>query len=228
MIPSQLVKRYKKVIILIWLISLIPSFYLILSLQSREAPEQPVPSGSPLEFRLRKELGISLGQVNTFKSIVKSRGLANEKANATFLALSRNSELGSMVYTLRQVEATFNSKYKYPYVFLNDEPFSKEFKDAVQKVITSKAYFGLIPKEHWSAPEHMDKERLRQHLERQAAGGVPYGGVESYHNMCRFYSGFFYKHPLLASFDYYWRVSIHFVNSATDSLIFFSVDRARC
>lgn len=33
-----------------------------------------------------------------------------------------------------------------------------------------------------------------------------YGGRESYHHMCRYFSGFFYKHPLLKEFDYYWRM----------------------
>jgi mannosyltransferase len=30
--------------------------------------------------------------------------------------------------------------------------------------------------------------------------------MESYHHMCRFYSGFFYKHELLQKYDWYWRV----------------------
>lgn len=35
---------------------------------------------------------------------------------------------------------------------------------------------------------------------------VIYGSSVSYRNMCRFNSGFFYRHPLLADYDYYWRV----------------------
>ncbi len=31
-------------------------------------------------------------------------------------------------------------------------------------------------------------------------------GRESYHHMCRYYSGFFHLHPLLQEFDYYWRM----------------------
>jgi alpha 1,2-mannosyltransferase len=36
--------------------------------------------------------------------------------------------------------------------------------------------------------------------------GIVYGGSESYRFMCRYFSGFFYRHPLLQPFDYYWRV----------------------
>ena len=36
--------------------------------------------------------------------------------------------------------------------------------------------------------------------------GVGKGWMLSYRNMCRWNSGFFYKHPRLAEFDFYWRV----------------------
>jgi alpha 1,2-mannosyltransferase len=53
------------------------------------------------------------------------------KANATFLILVRNRELDSVLSSISQLEDTFNRKYGYPYVFLNDEPFTDEFKELV-------------------------------------------------------------------------------------------------
>lgn len=47
-------------------------------------------------------------------------------------------------------------------------------------------------------PDWMDKNAARQAMADQAEGGIQYGGMESYHNMCRFYSGPFAMHPLLA------------------------------
>ncbi|CAO3588810.1 unnamed protein product [Absidia cylindrospora] len=38
------------------------------------------------------------------------------------------------------------------------------------------------------------------------ANDVMFGGKESYHHMCRFQSGFFFDHPLLENYDWYWRV----------------------
>lgn len=35
---------------------------------------------------------------------------------------------------------------------------------------------------------------------------VIYGHSVPYRNMCRFNSGFFFRHPLLADYDYYWRI----------------------
>ena len=35
---------------------------------------------------------------------------------------------------------------------------------------------------------------------------IIYGGSLSYRHMCRFNSGFFFRHELLKEYDYYWRV----------------------
>jgi hypothetical protein len=53
------------------------------------------------------------------------------KAKAAFVILSRNSEMESVLGSLRQIEARFNWKFGYPYVFLNEEPFSDEFKKSI-------------------------------------------------------------------------------------------------
>ena len=43
-------------------------------------------------------------------------------------------------------------------------------------------------------------------LEYLGAIGVGKGWMISYRHMCRWNSGFFYKHPRLQHFDWYWRV----------------------
>lgn len=43
-------------------------------------------------------------------------------------------------------------------------------------------------------------------LEYLGAIGVGKGWMISYRHMCRWNSGFFYKHPRLKEFDWYWRV----------------------
>jgi alpha 1,2-mannosyltransferase len=49
-------------------------------------------------------------------------------ANATFVILARNDELTQLVKSLSDIEARFNHRHHYPYVFLNDEPFTDHFK----------------------------------------------------------------------------------------------------
>ena len=53
-------------------------------------------------------------------------------ANAVMLMLARNSELEGAVSSVRQLEEKFNQRYHYPWVFLNEEPFTEEFRQWVQ------------------------------------------------------------------------------------------------
>jgi hypothetical protein len=83
-----------------------PSYYLsrIYAPSNSSAPSPPAPQNNDVENPRRK-------------------------ANATFVILVRNPELDGLLLSIVQLENTFNRKYGYPYVFLNDEPFTDEFKE---------------------------------------------------------------------------------------------------
>lgn len=53
------------------------------------------------------------------------------RANATLVMLVRNREVNDAVNSMRQMEDRFNRKFRYPWVFLNDEPFTAEFRRCV-------------------------------------------------------------------------------------------------
>jgi len=127
-------------------------------------------------------------------------------ANATIVFLCRNSDLEGVVSSVRQLEDRFNRKYNYPWVFLNDEPFTEEFKKRVRILTYAKMEFGLIPKEHWNQPAWIDEEQATASREAMQAKNIIYAGSVPYRNMCRFNSGFFFKHELLLPYRYYWRV----------------------
>ncbi|KAI7825771.1 nucleotide-diphospho-sugar transferase [Kickxella alabastrina] len=124
---------------------------------------------------------------------------------AAFVILVRNSELHQLRATIRQLEDQFNARHRYPYVFLNDKPFTEEFKRAMEWVTSGDCHFGLVPYEHWSMPPWIDRVRAKWAMTMMGSR-VPYGDSESYRKMCRYESGFFFRHPLLDGFDYYWRV----------------------
>jgi len=50
------------------------------------------------------------------------------RANATLVMLARNSELYSVISSVKSMEDRFNRRYNYPWVFLNDDDFTEEFK----------------------------------------------------------------------------------------------------
>ena len=54
--------------------------------------------------------------------------VVNRKANATFVILARNSDLDGTVRSIRAIEDRFNKYHDYPYVLLNEEQFTDEFK----------------------------------------------------------------------------------------------------
>lgn len=131
-----------------------------------------------------------------------------ERERAAIVILCRNEDLKELKTTLKNFEHRFNKRFQYPYIFLNDKPFESKFERAIKKLIASgsgaEVKFGRVPQEHWSFPPWIDQKRAAETREKME--GIMYGGSESYRYMCRYYSGFFYKHPLLAKLKYYWRI----------------------
>ncbi|MCJ1226992.1 hypothetical protein MMC12_003647 [Toensbergia leucococca] len=139
-------------------------------------------------------------------------GHVSIKPRAALISLVRNSELPGLIQSMRQLEYQWNRKYQYPWVFFNDEPFSDKFKLATQNLTSAQCYYEVVPRDHWSLPDWIDEGRFMNSLEYLGAIGVGKGWMISYRHMCRWNSGFFYRHPRLQDFDWYWRVEpdVHF------------------
>ncbi|KAH3667034.1 hypothetical protein WICMUC_005381 [Wickerhamomyces mucosus] len=130
-----------------------------------------------------------------------------ELENATFVSLVRNSELNGIIKTIKQIEETFNDKFHYPYTFLNDQPFTENFKSSILKEIPgSQVHFAEISSSEWDKPSFIDEKLETRGIKELEEVGVGYAGKLSYHNMCRYYSKGFYNHPILKEFKYYWRI----------------------
>ncbi|KAG0182605.1 hypothetical protein DFQ29_003158 [Apophysomyces sp. BC1021] len=115
--------------------------------------------------------------------------------------------LDAIAQTIANFEDKFNKYFHYPYVFLNDEMFTEEFKAKMQQTAPDSSFkFGLVPKEHWSYPSWVNTTYAEECREQMKIGGVMFGDKESYHHMCRYQSGFFFRHPYLDEYDWYWRI----------------------
>ncbi|RYO72852.1 hypothetical protein AA0113_g570 [Alternaria arborescens] len=130
------------------------------------------------------------------------------RESAVLVMLARNSEVKGAVSSIRSVQEQFNDNFGYPWVFLNDEEWTEDFKIKVGKAVgkDTEVKFEVIPKEMWGYPEWIDQVRARNSMQSMKNRGIQYGGQESYHHMCRFQSGFFFDHPALLPYKYYWRV----------------------
>jgi mannosyltransferase len=111
------------------------------------------------------------------------------RANAAFVVLARNKEIDGVIQSIKSVERHFNRWYHYPYVFLNDGEFDDAFKETVQNYTSSNVEFGKVGPEMWGYPEWIDPKVAKEGVAKQGDAAVMYGGLESYHAMCRFYSG---------------------------------------
>ena len=142
---------------------------------------------------------------------------AQTRENAVIFMLARNSEVDDAIQSISSLESQFNQWFQYPWVFLNDEQWSAEFKDRVRAAIdpSVSVTFDTIDESMWSWPSHFlesDKQRARRTWQRMhdAMDEEFQNGThvtkDSYHHMCRFNSGFFYDHPALKKYKWYWRV----------------------
>ncbi|KAG8938973.1 alpha 1,2-mannosyltransferase 2.4.1 [Tulasnella sp. 424] len=111
---------------------------------------------SPARYLLVVLLSLSFAE-SEFKNTTQ------RKANAAFVILARNSELNGVLQSIKMMEDRFNRNFGYPYVFLNEQPFTSDFIKWIflytSDIISTKAEYGVIPPEHWYQPEWIDEER---------------------------------------------------------------------
>ncbi|KAF8628415.1 hypothetical protein AX15_003937 [Amanita polypyramis BW_CC] len=131
------------------------------------------------------------------------------KANAAIVLLARNGDLKGVLSSLKQIEARFNKKFQYPYVFLNDQTFDEKFKTRVSELTDASVQFGLIPPDHWNQPSWINETRASAAREKMVAGNVIYGGIEA---VCRIEICVVstQAHELLKPYRYYWRPHVTF------------------
>lgn len=128
------------------------------------------------------------------------------RENAVLVMLARNSELIKANKTITSIDKAFNRFFNYPIVFFNDEAWSPRFIEVLNKTSRGLATFEVIPSDQWLFPKWMDEKAAKQSIKEQGEAGIPHGGQEGYHHMCRFYSGKFYHLEALKKYKWYWRL----------------------
>ncbi|GAB7362664.1 hypothetical protein MBLNU230_g2973t1 [Neophaeotheca triangularis] len=129
-----------------------------------------------------------------------------ERMNATFVTLARNSDVWEISRSIRQVEDRFNHRFNYDWVFLNDAEFDETFKSVTTSLTSGRARYGKIDSEHWGFPSFIDQDKAARVREDMHERKIIYGDSVSYRHMCRYESGFFFRHPLMLEYEWYWRV----------------------
>ncbi|KAL7411892.1 glycosyltransferase family 15 protein, partial [Mrakia frigida] len=105
----------------------------------------------------------------------------------------------------------------YPYVFLNDEPFTDEFKRHTRAVASTECHYGLIEKEVWNQPSWIDEAKATESRKKmsdqcvvrpiRSCLALSHSDADlSTRSRSGFNSGHFFRHPLLQQFKFYWRL----------------------
>ncbi|KAI1342304.1 glycolipid 2-alpha-mannosyltransferase [Xylariaceae sp. FL0016] len=128
------------------------------------------------------------------------------RENAAIVMLARNDEVDKAKRAVDSLESKFNQWFKYPIVFLNDEPWSDEFVRTLKAATSAETIFENIPSDKWLFPEFIDADNARKSIKKQGNAGILYAGKETYHHMCRFFSGYFYQIDALKKYKWYWRL----------------------
>ncbi|ESZ96247.1 glycosyltransferase family 15 protein [Sclerotinia borealis F-4128] len=170
------------------------------TLENPERDPNLDPTGEPEGVLWRADQGYGLGAQGT------------SRINATLLSLVRNEEVDGMIQAMQDLERTWNHKFNYPWTFFNDVPFTEEFKRRTSAETSAECKYELIPKEHWDIPSWIDKELFEESAKILKENDIQYASMASYHQMCRWNSGLFYKHPAMLNMQFYWRVEpkVHF------------------
>jgi len=199
MLRTSLIK-----LILTVIIAVVGLRFLIILLSSTNIRRPPVQSveyqGKPKTFT-RNGLIYPNGMLHLDSSLPKPNVV---RANGAFIVLARNTDLPRLKRTIREVEARFNNRYDYPYIFLNQDEFSDEFKQQLQALTRAECKFGLIEPKNWGYPHNLDKAKVVQ--ARGKLKDIIHGDEVNWRHMARFYSGFFMNHTLVQPYDYDWRL----------------------
>jgi hypothetical protein len=115
------------------------------------------------------------------------------RENATLVMLASNSDVNGAVQSVYEMEDRFNHKYNYPWIFLNNEEFSDEFKSCaltrfslclriltlvaepksrVSILTSGPVYFGQIPEEHRYQPSWIDEAKATEERVKMINDGI--------------------------------------------------------
>lgn len=142
----------------------------------------------------------------TFQAGCAEPDTSMAQENATFVMLARNSDREGAVSAVQSIEKKFNRFFHYPMVFLNNQPFDAGFVESLTEMASGEVTFETFSSDYWSYPSWIDQDRARALMKEAEARKVRYAGEESYHHMCRFFSGMFFDVPALRRYRYFWRL----------------------
>lgn len=125
------------------------------------------------------------------------------KPNAVIFILLPPSRIHQTLLALRNVEDRFNHRLQYPYVLFTvsgeESQISSTDRLKIDHITNGRTTWAVVPRSMWDPPSWADQDEIDKGLES-------IGFTMGYRSMCRFYSAFFWKHPALEGYEWFWRL----------------------
>lgn len=125
---------------------------------------------------------------------------------AAFVVLAHDSQLDEMVTTMHQLEAKFNRRYHYHWVFFTNMDFSEEFKIITSNATNATCVYEQIPKEHWYLPQWINNSQHEVDLNIMCDAAAGNTRMQSDPHIYRWNSGLFAREKRLRNYDWFWKV----------------------
>lgn len=144
-------------------------------------------------------------------SYINHRG-SPPKACFVSLITERDS-MTQILQSIDEVQVKFNKNFAYPWVFISQGELDGMKQEMIRQAITDSMNgdpelinikFAEIPADEWVYPEWIDENKAAESLISLA--NVPDGDSRAVRYQARYFAGFFWRHPVLDEFDWYWRV----------------------
>ncbi|RCH95968.1 hypothetical protein CU098_004420 [Rhizopus stolonifer] len=124
-----------------------------------------------------------------------------------YYMIVRNERLSEARAVIRSMEDNMKNGTSYPWVLLNNQHFSLNFRKYIKRVTRATIFFGKIDLDTWDYPYWIDVPRAEEMMMFEQEYSNVYNSARlSYHQLLRYQSGFFFHHPLFKNVEYTWRV----------------------
>lgn len=111
----------------------------------------------------------------------------NLSVKGAFYMVVENTQLQKARESIRSIQDRFNSNSSYPWIILNSQKFTPEFKKYIKLAAlpSTHIYFGQIDLEAWSLPYWIDSDRVDNAMKHMLHYQIENANSQYYHKLQR-------------------------------------------
>ncbi|KAK7418788.1 hypothetical protein QQZ08_011111 [Neonectria magnoliae] len=139
-------------------------------------------------------------------TLIHGLGPSDPAPRAALVTLAYDFDLPAMIFSMRQLEDQFNSRYRYHWIFFSTRELSEDFKRLTSNATSATCIYEVIPDEHWNVPGLVDHDRHCTSPHDELDYGVGLEAPVDTRQRYRWNSGLFASEKRLKDYDWFWRI----------------------